>query len=134
MRFDLSAPPLADFIAMRSAEGWGEISQETARASLSSSLINLCAYDEESLAGFGRVVGDGALYFYIQDLIVAPAYRGQRIGRSLIHNLLTEIESIAASGAMIGLMAAHGKEDFYKGFGFIARPNETYGAGMIKLV
>jgi len=128
------APPLTDFIAMRASEGWGEISQDTARASLAASLINICAFDSETLAGFGRVVGDGHLYFYIQDLIVAAAYRGQGHGRALLQRLLTEIESIAVPGAMIGLMAAHGKENFYKDFGFIARPNETYGAGMIKLV
>jgi hypothetical protein len=31
---------------------------------------------------------------------------------------------------MINLMAARGKEGFYKKFGFIERPNDEKGAGM----
>lgn len=31
---------------------------------------------------------------------------------------------------MVCLMAAKGKEEFYKKFGFIDRPNETFGCGM----
>ena len=35
-------------------------------------------------------------------------------------------------GTMIGLMVAKGKEDFYKKFGFIDRPNDVYGPGMLQ--
>ena len=128
------APPLTDFIAMRASEGWSEISEDTARASLAASLINVCAFDGETLTGFGRVVGDGHLYFYIQDLIVAPNFRGKGYGRQIMQALLEKIEKIAAPGASIGLMAAHRKEAFYESFGFVARPNDVYGAGMIKLI
>jgi hypothetical protein len=31
----------------------------------------------------------------------------------------------------VGLFAAKGKEPFYERFGFIGRPNETLGKGMI---
>jgi len=119
---------------MRAAEGWGDISEKAARASLAASLINVCAYEDEALTGFGRVVGDGVLYFYIQDLIVSPAYRGKGYGRKLLAHLLSEIKKQASPGATIGLMAAHGKEAFYESFGFISRPNAIYGAGMIQIV
>lgn len=33
---------------------------------------------------------------------------------------------------MVNLMAAKGKEPFYKKFGFIERPNDKHGAGMIQ--
>ena len=134
MHLDASPPPVAEFIALRAAEGWGEIGEETAQASLAAGLINVCAYEGDTLAGFGRVVGDGVLYFYIQDLIVAPSYRRQGLGSQLLKRLLSEIKNTAAPGASIALMAAHGKEDFYKPFGFIARPNDIYGAGMIQVV
>jgi len=32
---------------------------------------------------------------------------------------------------MVNLMAAPNKEGFYKKFGFIERPNENMGAGMV---
>lgn len=127
-------PPLCDFMALRTAEGWGQITEEVARATLVGGLINVCAYEGETLAGFGRVVGDGVLYFYIQDLIVAPHYRGKGYGRQLMGHLLAEIRNQAAPGATVGLMAAYGKEAFYESFGFISRPNDIYGAGMIQVL
>ena len=94
----------------------------------------MCAFEGEQLAGFGRVVGDGHLYFYIQDLIVAPTYRGRGVGKQIMERLIEEIKNRATSGAMIGLMSAHGKEAFYEKFGFIVRPNDVFGAGMIRLL
>jgi len=35
---------------------------------------------------------------------------------------------------MINLMAAHGKEPFYSEFGFIRRPNDTFGHGMTQTI
>ncbi len=134
LSFQHTPPPLVDFIAWRAAEGWGEISEETARATLAGGLINVCAYEGERLTGFGRVVGDGVLYFYIQDLIIAPSHRGKGYGKMIMTCLLDEIKVQAAPGAMIGLMAARDKEAFYEGFGFIARPNDIYGAGMIQIL
>jgi len=42
-----------------------------------------------------------------------------------IKNSLKEGQSV-----YIGLMASKGKEDFYKCFGFVDRPNDSLGAGM----
>lgn len=42
------------------------------------------------------------------------------------------ITSTYPPGSSVGLMSAKGKEDFYKKFGFMERPNESYGAGMIQ--
>lgn len=129
--FKLCPPPVAAFIGMRRAEGWGEISEETAHATLAGGLINITAYDENTLVGFGRIVGDGVLYFYIQDVIVAPPYRGNGYGREIIQRLISEVRQTAADGAVICLMAARGKEPFYESLGFTARPNHTLGAGMM---
>jgi len=134
LSFKLGPPPLAAFIEMRRAEGWGDIREDTALAALVSGLINICAYDDKTLVGFGRVVGDGALYFYIQDVIVVPPYRGKGYGQMIMGRLLTEIKKQAATGATIGLMAAQGKEAFYESFGFISGPNRVYGAGMVQVL
>lgn len=134
LRFTSTPPLPKDFIRLRAGEGWGEISKEVARAALASGLINICAHKDNELAGFGRVIGDGVLYFYVQDLIVAPPFRAQGLGTELIRRLLAEIKIHAASGATIGLMAARDKEGFYERFGFTARPNKAYGAGMIQVL
>ena len=87
-------------------------------------------YVDECLAGFGRVVGDGALYFHIQDVVIDPSFRGRGHGTRLIETLVRRILERAAPGSTIGLMAAVGREPMYEQFGFVARPTEAYGAGM----
>ena len=76
----------------------------------------------------------GVLYFYLQDIIVLPEWRGQGIGRLIIEVLLTEAKKIAPEGATLGLMAAHDKEEFYEKFGFEQRPTNRLGAGMTQFI
>ncbi|WP_253287331.1 hypothetical protein [Clostridium bornimense] len=42
--------------------------------------------------------------------------------------------SLSDTKTTIGLMAAKGKEEFYKKFGFIERPNDHQGPGMIQII
>lgn len=82
----------------------------------------------------GRVVGDGVLYFYLQDIIVLPTHRKRSIGGQIVSKLLEETLARAATGATIGLMSAKGKEAFYQNFGFQERPTDQLGSGMTQFV
>jgi ribosomal protein S18 acetylase RimI-like enzyme len=68
--------------------------------------------------------------FYIQDVIVHPHFQGKGIGKAMMKDLMNYLDRYASKGSFIGLMAAKGKERFYKSFGFAERPNDIYGAGM----
>ncbi len=125
-----SSPPLEKFIEFRANCGWGRLDSETARKTISAGIANVTAYDDNKLVGFGRAVGDGVIYFYIQDLIVIEEYRGRNIGTSIVESLIEQISEIASPGASIGLMSAIGKEMFYERLGFSRRPNHNFGAGM----
>lgn len=127
-------PPEQDFIAFREDCGWGTIDITTAKKALNGSLFVRSIHVDGELVGFGRVVGDGALNFYIQDLVVSQKFRSRGLGKHLITSLMDRIYEIAQPGATIGLMAAHGRENFYKQFGFEVRPNNLYGAGMTCVV
>lgn len=126
------APSAELFTEFRADCGWGHIQPAQAERALSNSLIILSVYDGDKLIGFGRVVGDGALNYYIQDLIVDADYRNQNIGSTLMELLLERITANKLLGnCTVGLMAAQGKHPFYEKFGFIYRPNDTFGPGMI---
>jgi len=125
-----SPPPLEEFIEFRANCGWGRLDLQTARKTINAGIANVTAYDDNKLVGFGRTVGDGAIYFYIQDLIVIEEYRGQNIGTSIVESVIEQISEIASPGASIGLMSAMGKEMFYERLGFSRRPNHNFGAGM----
>ncbi|MEL7465136.1 MAG: GNAT family N-acetyltransferase [Pseudomonadota bacterium] len=103
----------------------------TAQAALAASLGGATAARGGALLGFGRIVGDGVLNLYIQDLIVAPEARRAGLGGALLSVLTGEAERIAGGApALLGLFAAEGREAFYARQGFTSRPAPGYGAAM----
>ena len=42
------------------------------------------------------------------------------------------VKNNACPGAVVGLMSAKGKEDFYERFGFWKRPTDSFGHGMMQ--
>lgn len=87
--------------------------------------------DENEPIGMARLVGDDKIAFFIKDLVVIPAYQKKKVGTLIMEKLFEYIKKHACYNAYIGLMSTPGKEGFYEKFGFIRRPNEDYGAGMI---
>ena len=82
----------------------------------------------------GRVVGDGVMYFYIQDVVVDPDYQHQGLGAVLMEKIESYLSRSANKGAMIGLFAVQGKEAFYAKFDYLQRPSGTLGHGMCKFL
>ncbi len=123
-------PSAAAFKALRDMAGWGDISLGKAQHVLANSLHGVTAYDGETPIGMARVIGDGILNTYIQDVVIVPNYRGQGIGKALIHALITDMKNSIPGDCTTGLLATKGQEGFYSSFSFITRPDTDYGAGM----
>lgn len=123
-------PAPSQFNALRAACGWAEIAPVRAAKALAASTLHVTAHDGDHLVAMGRVVGDGVMYFHLQDVVVAPSHRGQGLGRAVVDRLLADLVPLAGPGSTIGLMAAHGVEPLYASAGFTARPTATLGAGM----
>lgn len=123
-------PTAAEFIALRTACGWAAIPHSAAKSALAASTLHVTAREDSQLIAMGRVVGDGQMYFYLQDIVVAPSHRGKGLGRAIVDRLLGDIAPLAGPGSTIGLMAAKGVEDLYTNAGFTTRPTDTLGPGM----
>ncbi len=80
-----------------------------------------------NVIGCGRVVGDGGIYFYVQDVMVLPAYQKQGLGRRIMDAIMAYIAAHARSNSFIGLMAADGVAPFYYRYGFGERPPNRPG-------
>lgn len=124
------------YLELRKQVGWAELKEQQAELALKNSLKVLVAFDGERPVAMGRVVGDGAVICYIQDLIVIPEYQKKHIGSEILNALTDYVRSIAMEGStmMLDLMCAKGREKFYEKHGFIARPTETLGPGMIQYI
>jgi len=130
----LESPSVAEFTELRKKIGWGTADADMVQKSLDNSLFHVVIHDELSLIGMGRVVGDGAMYFYIQDVVVDPTYQKQGIGNVLMNNIEDYLAKVAKKGSTIGLLAAKGKEEFYSRYDYIKRPSELLGNGMCKFI
>ena len=120
-----------DFNRLRKSVGWEEHNFNDVFLSLKNTLYLVIAKNEKhEIIGMARIIGDQGMYFYIQDVIVLPDYQKQNVGFELMKKIMTYIEKNKKENMFIGLMAAKGKEGFYKKFGFVERPAEKYGPGM----
>lgn len=122
------------YLALRKAVKWKKLSAQQAKRALTNSIYTLVAYDCGIPVGMGRLVGDGAVICYIQDLVVVPEAQALGIGGQLVDMLIEYADSIRLEGTelMLDLMCAKGREEFYKNHGFLARPTENLGPGMIQ--
>lgn len=122
-------PTPDEYNELRMAVGWGVYERTVIERALPRSLYSVCAYAGAVLTGMARIIGDGGLVYYVQDVIVRPEFQGQGIGSALMDRVMAYIRTHASHNSIIGLMAARGKERFYERYGFVAR-TERLGSGM----
>ena len=126
-------PSAAEFNYLTNSVGWGIREDAIVEEALKNTLYSLCVYDDNKIVGYGRIIGDKTIFLYIQDIMVIPEYQNKHIGTGIMENLLTQINKYKKINPNIRtyLGASKGKESFYEKFGFISRPNEDLGPGMI---
>ena len=109
-----------DFIRLRIEAGAAEVPVDHARKALQNGLINVSAIYNGELVGMGRLVGDGAMYWYLQEIIVLPQFQGKGIGTMIVNHLVdyAKANSITGKFTTIGGVSAQGKEPFYEKMGF----------------
>lgn len=122
------------YLALRAFVNWKVLSYEQAEKALKNSLYVICAYDGERPVGMGRIVGDGAVICYVQDLVIRPEIQHNGIGGQILEKLKEYVSKLKFDNTemMFALMCAKGREEFYKKHDFIARPTDNLGPGMIQ--
>ncbi len=119
-------PDIEEYRSICSAVGWEEVVNfVAASASLANSLYHVVALHDEALIGMARVVGDGAMYFYIQDVAVVPPHQGRGVGALLMGRVMGYLAGHAPEKAFVGLFAVEGTLPFYARYGFAVYPGLT---------
>ena len=120
-------PTIEEYFALRKGVDWMLFDEEMTARGLANALFSVCVLHQGKVIGCGRVVGDGGLYFYVQDIIILPAFQGKGLGKRLMQAITAYLDKHAHPGAFIGLMAAKGVSPFYTQFGFAVRPLDQPG-------
>ena len=119
-------PTFDEYHDLCHAVGWGAVMNfDVAPAALARSVAAVVIRAEQQTVGMGRIVGDGVLYFYIQDVAVLPAHQRRGVGRLILSSLLAYLAAHAPPQAFIGVFAARGTGPFYESYGFHVYPALT---------
>jgi len=123
------------FTSLRKTGPFKSYQDEDIAIAIKNSLYTIYVLDDsEKPIGMARVVGDGRIAFFIKDVVVIPENQGRYIGTIIMEHVLAYIKAHCCDDAYVGLMSTPHKEGFYEKFGFLRRPNDEYGAGMIMYV
>ncbi len=111
-------PKISEYKSLCESVGWGQVMNfDAAITGLEHSTAGVIVFNEKSEAiGMGRIVGDGAIYFYIQDIVVAPGYQKKGIGTKILNTLIDYIKMEAPEKSFIGLFSVPEAIDFYRKF------------------
>lgn len=125
-----------EFIDLFRSVSWSAPCEEQAAAALQNSLVVFTIRIGGKAAAMARIVGDGAMTFFIKDVVVSPEFQGKGLGKRLMAAVEDYITRQLAPGwtAWAELMSAAGKEEFYRKCGFTDRSGGVLGAGMMKKI
>lgn len=125
-------PTVNEYKKISDAVGWTDfMNYEVIGQSLKQSLFGVVVQYYDEIVGMGRVVGDGQIYFYIQDIAVMPQHQGSGIGNFIMDAITAYLKEHAPEKSFVGLFAAKGKEPFYNKYGFNKHDGMTGMFGVV---
>lgn len=116
-----------EYQQLRNITNWSPLKDEQIEIALGRDLYSVVVVLKNEIIGMGRVIGDGAIYFYIQDVIVHPDQRYQGIGKLIMQHIETYLLSATGEYAFI-----KGVESFYTSLGYSKRAEDS--PGMFKII
>jgi ribosomal protein S18 acetylase RimI-like enzyme len=86
-KINVRNPTVREYNELRRLAGWPVLETSLVSHGLSHSIFSIVITDEhDAIIGMGRIVGDGAIYLHIQDVIVRPQLQRSGIGKLIMGN------------------------------------------------
>lgn len=125
-----------DFIRLFAGAGWGELPWDMVETSLANSYATFSVKSGDKVIAMARLLGDGAMSFFLKDFVVELEYQGSGIGRVLLTHVEEYIRAQLKPGweGYLQLVSSKGKEGFYQKLGYAVHPHEHSGPGMSKWI
>ncbi len=126
------SPSQEEYRSLRNQSDWYTVGNQFEKAAFGKEVYCVVVLDGPNVIGMGRIVGDGAIYFNIQDLIVHPNYNSKSVGRLIMDHIENFFETGASRHAYIGVLATRETRELYKKYGFTER--KTKNSEMFKIL
>ncbi|WP_410507308.1 GNAT family N-acetyltransferase [Methanosarcina hadiensis] len=128
IEYKKSPPTFEEYFQLFSSTGWMpvlRVSEDDLKKVFGNTWYWITAYQNEDIAGCGRLISDGVLYAFVCDIIVMPDHQNKGIGSAILKQLVKKCQEIGLK--RVWLFAAPGKAGFYEKHGFTVRPGEAPG-------
>lgn len=125
-------PTESEYNKLRETAGWGALDSVSVEKALPNSLYSITATLNNEVIAFARVVGDGFLCFYIQEIIVHPSHQGKGIASQFMKFIFNYLKNNATNRSYIAVFSGKNLERFYEQYGFWKRPTSEMGHGMMQ--
>jgi GNAT superfamily N-acetyltransferase len=120
-------PTVEEYDMLVRAVGWANTNMEAVTAALRNTLYAVVAVEDDLAVGMARVVGDGAMAFYVQDVVVLPKYQRQGVGTALMEAVMSNFRRSTPRRSAIGLFTGRNLAGFYERHGFEGPETGLYG-------
>ncbi|MFT3932775.1 MAG: GNAT family N-acetyltransferase [Chitinophagaceae bacterium] len=114
-------PTAEEHLALIHAVGWkSSLSAEMEAKVLAAPVFAVVAEVENSNKAIGcaLLLGDGASFYYVKDVMVHPHWQNKRVGTALMQAVTDWLDTQGANHALVGLYTGDGLSSFYQKFGF----------------
>jgi len=120
---ELRRPTVDEYVSLRRSVGWRIPAVRDVERAVEATTFSAIATDGATVVGLGRVVGDGAFYNFVVDLIVRPEAQRRGVGRLLLSTLEREAARRSSTG-VLQLVADQDVTPFYESLGYV-RPGSS---------
>lgn len=124
-------PSVEAFNNLRVEAGLSNKEKAAIEIGLPNTLFAVTIYEDETLIGMGRVVGDGGIVFHVVDIVVKPSYQGQGLGKVVMQEIMNYLDNHTYKGSYVSLIADIPADKLYEQFGF--RHTAPNSAGMARM-
>lgn len=111
-------PNAQEYNNLRIASGLSPKDEVASEVGLKNSIFIVTLRDSDKLVGMGRIIGDKGCFYHIVDIVVAPAYQGNGLGKLIMSEINKYLENNIPKSSYVSLIADVPADKLYKKFGF----------------
>ncbi len=118
-------PTVSEYQKLVKAVDWSLKQEAVVEKLLKAPVYSIVAEEasDKNVIGCVLLLGDGASFYYVKDMMVEPQYQNKHIGTALMQKVHEWLEEHAAPDALVGLYTGENLAPFYRQFGF----RESFG-------
>ncbi|MDQ6777245.1 MAG: GNAT family N-acetyltransferase [Actinomycetota bacterium] len=110
-------PTPEEYAELRRAVDWPVPARPDIERALAGTYAGACAAGVEGIIGMGRLITDGAFYWYIVDVVVRPEHQSRGVGTGIMRALEVVVSQRSTTG-VANLVANADVIAFYERLGY----------------